>query len=318
MPRMNGLTTLSLATLFTTVLAAASAQAQGINQAGPETAQPINAQPGTINYVEGHAALDGRAVTPRTNRDGGALPVMTTGQTLSTADGRAEVLLTPGVFLRIDHDTTVKMISPNLTKTEVEIDRGRADLEVDALYKQNDLLVDEGTTQTKVLENGLYEFDSASVAGGSVRVFDGKVAVSSGPEAKWIDVRGSHELALGGIAGKPLHFDRIAAEDDLYSWSSLRASYLGRANANLLGAEYAGAPGLYPGWAWDPYVAGYTWLPYDGFLYSPFGFGFYSPAFFYGGLGYYGGGFYRGGYGYGGGFHGGVAGGGFHGGGGRR
>jgi hypothetical protein len=101
--------------------------------------------------------------------------------------------------------------------------------------------------------------------------------------------------------------------------SDLRADYLGQANYGLLQAEYAGAPGIYPGWAWDDAFYGYTWLPSDGFLYSPFGFGFYSPGFFYGGgFGYYHG--FRGGYGYrggyGGGFHGAAIGGGFHGGGG--
>ncbi len=296
MPRLKAALLLSLATLF------APAFAQGTNPA----------RPGTVNYVEGHAALDGRAVSQ--NAIGNI--AMNTNQTLSTADGRVEVLLTPGVFLRLDHDSTLRMVSPDLTHTEVALDRGRADLEVDALYKQNDLRVDEGTTQTKILKNGLYEFDGAAR---ELKVFDGKAAVSPAENApRWTEVKGGHELALTGDLTKPRDFNKDAAEDDLYNWSSLRADYLGRANASLLAAGYAGAPGIYPGWAWDPGFFGYTWLPADGFLYSPFGFGFYSPVVFYGGgfgyRGFYGGGF-RGGYG--GGFHG-AAVGGFHSGGGRR
>jgi hypothetical protein len=298
MPRLKLALFLSLATLF------APAFAQGTNPA----------RPGTLNYVEGHVALGGRAVSP--NAIGSI--AMDTNQTLSTSDGRVEVLLTPGVFLRLDHDTTLKMISPNLTQTEVELDRGRAELEVDALYKQNDLLIDDGTNQTKILKNGLYEFDAVP---GQLKVFEGKAAVSPAQNApKAIDVRGGHELALNGEFGKERGFDKSATEsgDQLYSWSSLRADYLGQANESLLQQEYAGAPGIYPGWAWDPWFDGYTWLPYDGFLYSPFGFGFYSPGFFYGGGFRYGG--YRGGYA--GGFNGRAAGGfsggggGFHGGGG--
>jgi hypothetical protein len=290
MPRLKAALILSLATMFT------PAFAQGT---GP--AAPGNARPGTINYVEGNAALDGRAVTPSMTGYAAINP----GQTLSTADGRAEILLTPGVFLRVGHNATVKMISPDLTRTEVEIDRGRADLEVDALYPQNDLLIDQGTAQTKMLKTGLYEFDATAR---DLKVFEGKAAVSPAQNAnKWIDVKGGHELALTAEATKPHGFDKDHTEagDDLYNWSSLRASYLGQANASLLSQEYAGAPGLYPGWAWDPYAFDYTWLPADGFLYSPFGFGFYSPAFFYGGgFGFYGG--FRGGFG---GFHGGYGGG---------
>jgi hypothetical protein len=300
MPRSNALFALSLATLFTpfALQQSAVAQQQGMNPA----------RPGTLNYVEGHVALGSRAVTPRAI----GYAAMAKDQTLSTADGRAEVLLTPGVFLRLGHDTTVKMVSPDLVHTEVAVLSGKADLEVDCLFKQNDLRIDEGATQTKIVDTGLYEFAASPAPG--LKVFDGKAAVSPAQNAKWITVRGGHELALIATPGKPHGFNKDAAEDDLYRWSDLRADYLGQANAGLLQAEYAGAPGIDPGWAWDDAFFGYTWLPYDGLFYSPFGFGFYSPAFFCGGgFAYYGG--LRGGFG---GFRGAAAGGGFHGGGGRR
>jgi len=301
MPRSNALLALSLATLFTPLAF------------GQQSMNP--ARPGTLNYVEGHVALGSHAVTPRAI----GYAALAKDQTLSTADGRAEVLLTPGVFLRLDHDTTVKMVSPDLVHTEVAVLSGKADLEVDYLYKENDLRVDEGAAQTKIIDTGLYEFAASPAT--QLRVFDGKAAVSPAQNAKWITVHGGHELALTTTPGKPHGFNKDAAEDDLYKWSDLRADYLGQANEGLLQAEYAGAPGIYPGWAWDDVAYGYTWLPYDGFLYSPFGFGFYSPAFFYGGgFGYYGG--FRGGYGgfrggFGG-FRGAAVGGGFHGGGGHR
>jgi hypothetical protein len=305
MPRLNPALVLSLATLFSPL--AFAQQQQEMNPA----------RPGTLNYVEGHVALGSHAVTPRSI----GYATLAKDQTLSTADGRAELLLTPGVFLRLGHDTTVKMVSPDLIHTEVALLSGKADLEVDYLFKQNDLRIDEGATQTKIVDHGLYAFDASP---SRLMVFDGKAAVSPSQNARWITVHGGHELALTAAPGKPQGFNKDASEDDLYKWSDLRADYLGQANASLLQTEYAGAPGLYPGWAWNGAYAGYTWLPYDGFLYSPFGFGFYSPAFFYGGgFGYYGG--FRGGYGGfrsagfsgrgfgGGGFHGG----GFHGGGGR-
>jgi hypothetical protein len=85
-----------------------------------------------------------------------------------------------------------------------------------------------------------------------------------------------------------------------------------------------------PGWYWNPYFTAWSWLPGDGFFYSPFGYPFFSPGYVvyarYGGFGFrsgFGGRAgvspapsFRGGGFAGGGFQGG--GGGFHGGGGRR
>ena len=88
--------------------------------------------------------------------------------------------------------------------------------------------------------------------------------------------------------------------DGLYRWSSLRSEYLGEANLELA-SEYAGNAGFAPGWAWDPYFYGYTWLPGDGLFWNPFGWGFYSPYYIWGGGFIYGRGF-RGGFGYGGGY----------------
>ena len=51
---------------------------------------------------------------------------------------------------------------------------------------------------------------------------------------------------------------------------------------------------------WDPWMMDYTWLPYDGIFMDPFGFGFYSPWYLYGG------GFIYPGYGFRGGYYGGY------------
>jgi hypothetical protein len=316
MPRLKAIMLLSLATS----LFVPAALAQNTN----------TARPGTINYVEGQVNLNGQSLT---SQSVGAAEIAP-GQTVTTQIGKAEVLLTPGVFLRLDDNSAVTMVSPDLTKTEVQLDRGRAEIEVDLLYKQNALLVDQGPAQTKLLKNGLYEFDATA---NTVRVFDGEAAVSPSPTAKkWITVKEHHQFAINGSPSKPQDFNaELASNDDpLYSWSKLRADYLGQANLNLA-ESYAGDPGFYPGWFWDSALYGYTWLPYDGLFWSPFGYGFYSPWYLYGGGfiypgygfrgGYYGGYGYHGGYGdfgfrgggYGG-FGGGFGGGGFHGGGGGR
>ena len=320
MPRFKVLL-LSLATL--------SAFAYG------ENANP--ARPGTLNYIEGQASIEGHQLTSSSVGNTELDP----GQSISTANGKAEVLLTPGVFLRLGADTTVQMVLRDLTKTEVKLVEGHADVEVDQIYKQNVLLVDMPNGQTQLLKHGLYNFDAGN---STVRVFDGQAAVYPGADPqtnlKPIEVKGDHQLALNGEPAKPQHFNKDLAEDDLYNWSSLRSQYLGEANVNLA-EEYAGYPGFYPGWYWAGGPFGYTWLPGNDLFWSPFGYGFYSPYYLYGGgfiYGRYGHGIYpyRGGYGYAGGrsfagnsrafahspsssgFGGGGFGGGFHGGGGGR
>jgi len=304
MPRLRATMLLSLATS----LLVPAALAQTTN----------TARPGTINYVEGQASLNDQPLTSRSVGTAEIAP----GQTVSTMNGKAEVLLTPGVFLRLGDNSAVTMVSPDLTKTEVQIDRGTAEVEVDQLYKQNDLLIDQGPAQAKLLKNGLYEFN---LAANTIRVFDGEAAVSPSQSArKWITVKDHHQLAINGEPGKTQDFngEQAANNDPLYAWSKLRADYLGQANLNLA-EEYAGAPGFDPGWFWDPGLYAYTWLPGDGLFWSPFGYGFYSPLYLYGGGSIYPGYGYRGdygfhgGYGYeGGGFRGGFSGGGFRGGGG--
>ena len=59
--------------------------------------------------------------------------------TLSTDSGKAEVLLTPGVFLRIGENSQIRMISPSLTNTQVEVTKGEAMLEVADFLKDNNI-----------------------------------------------------------------------------------------------------------------------------------------------------------------------------------
>jgi len=272
------------------------------------------ARPGTINYIEGSALVSGEPVTQKSV---GTLS-LDPGQVLSTGQGHAEVLLTPGIYLRLDNDSAVKMLSPGLTLTQLELEKGRAAVEVDEIHPQNDVQILEAGVPTQLLKTGLYEFNADdSVA----QVLKGEAAALVAPN-KWVTIKGSHQLVLDeGPAVKSQHFNQDADKDELYNWSSLRSEYLSEANGQL--SAYYGSAGSAPGWYWDPWLFGYTFIaPYP--FYSPFGWGFY-PFGYYGGIGYYGRGrYYAHGYAarayagsrgsFGGGFHGGGGfAGGFHG-----
>jgi hypothetical protein len=226
------------------------------------------ALPGTINYVEGQAQVGSEMLN---SKSVGSADLQT-GQTLSTEKGRTELLLTPGVFLRLDNNSSAKMLSPSLTDTRVEIEKGRAIVEVAELHKQNNIEIAEDGTSTRLLKNGIYEFDADN---GQVKVFDGKAQVED--KDNGVELKGGREFALNSDTPlKAKKFDRKQSEDDFYNWNSLRSEYESEANLQTAAVVPSGFVG--PGWWWDPYFSAYTFIPGNGYFISPFGWGFYSPA----------------------------------------
>jgi len=202
------------------------------------------------------------------------------GQTLATAAGKAEILLTPGVFLRVGSNSTVTMISPNLTDTHVGIVSGHAMVEVDEIHPENNIRVTQEGMTVRLVKTGLYDFNQRQ---NEMRVFDGKAVVKNND--KQITVKGGHEFnSSSGARRKAVKFDKKNYEDaDLYRWSSLRSAYVAEANVDAAGL-YADSgygpwgPGWWgAGWYWDPWFDAFTFIPGDGIFFSPFGWGFYSP-----------------------------------------
>jgi len=242
------------------------------------TANQNPAVPGTLNYVEGQVSIGDQPLTAKsigsTNLE--------TGQSIETQNGKAEILLTPGVFLRVGDNSSVKMLSPSLTYTEVDVTRGQAMVEVAEIRPENDLRVMEDGAATQLQKTGLYGFDANTR---QVRVFDGQATVLEGDEH--VKVKGSHEVTLDTPGKlKARKFDKNDFEQsDLYRFSSLRSSYLAEANTNAARIYVANGwygPGwIGAGWYWDPWFSAYTFIPADGIFYSPFGWGFYSPLLVY-------------------------------------
>jgi hypothetical protein len=239
------------------------------------------AMPGTLNYVEGQASMSGQTLDSKAI--GSAQ--LQAGQNLTTQNGKAEILLTPGVYLRLGDNSTARMISGDITNTQVALNQGEAMLEVDEIYPQNNIRISQPEASTRVLKTGLYDFDAN---GHWVRVFDGKAEVST--RDRETTVKGGHEVALNADPNAKLKAERfnkneVAQNDDLYRWSSLRSEYLSQANvdtARIYVADGWYGPGWWgPGWYWDPWFDGFTFLPGAGFFYNPFGWGFYSPLMVY-------------------------------------
>ena len=248
------------------------------------------ALPGTLNYIEGQASVGDQTLTSKSIGSVELQP----GQSLSTGNGKAEILLTPGVFLRVGDNSTVKMVSSNLTNTEADLVKGQATVEVAEIHPYNMLRIGENGATTQMMKNGFYAFDADH---DQVRVLKGEANVQYDDQN--VQVKGERVLDLSTSGRlKTTKFDKNVYEtSDLYRFSYLRSQYLAEANVDVARNYYAGGPGWYgAGWYWNPWFAGYTWIPGDGILYSPFGWGFYSP-WYVGYAPYYGFG-YRRGFGY--------------------
>ena len=251
----------------------------------------IQAVPGTLNYVEGQVTIAGRPVTPNSVGSVQLAP----NQALAVERGKAEILLTPGVFLRLGDNSAVRFISGDLADIRVELLGGEAIVEANQVFKDSNIHVLLDGASVKLVKHGLYKFSAPS---GQVAVLDGKVEVQRGDQH--VDLKKGHELLVANAQWKPSKFDTegVVQQDPLYAWSRLRSEYDAEASLQSASLVATGGPDWWgPGWYWNPGWDMYSYLPGEGILYSPFGWPYYSPGFVYLSPGF-------GRYGYGRGFYG--------------
>jgi hypothetical protein len=281
----------------------------------------ISTHSGVVQYVEGRVYLADKLVEPKF----GQFPDIKENQEFRTADGRAEILLTPGVFLRLGENSSIRMISTSLTDTRVEVLSGSAMVESTEIPKDNAVQLVYKRDRISLEKQGLYRLDTEPAR---FAVYEGEASVTD--SASQLTVHGGKSVSLAGGALTAENFDRKPDDQDaLYRWSDRRASYVAQANIASASAvsgssggygnyggygSYGGYgygaydpayglgsglgyglfgynPLFLGGWAFNPMFGMYTYVPYSGFGYSPFGYMYYSPATVayapvYGGSGY--------------------------------
>jgi hypothetical protein len=226
--------------------------------------------PGIVNYSEGQVVLDGKTLAA----DAARSAVVAPGQVLQTEKGRAEVLLTPGVFLRIGENSAVKIEAVSGQDVRLELLRGEALVEVDQMVRGRRLdLIDKGA-DARLERSGVYRFNASEPA---IAVYFGRVRVED--DRRGISLRPGQELPLNGASAlRPQKIAR-AETDALYAWSKSRAGYASQVSEwtgeNLLGLD--GQPKYGNGWYWSPWYKSWAFVPEKGYVLSPFGYGFYAP-----------------------------------------
>jgi len=227
----------------------------------------ISAKAGFINFKSGQ-------VTVPAGPDGNPARQLSEGQGVSTGFGRAEILLAPGSFFRLDHGSEARLISSKLTHAQVELVSGAASLEVNELPKKSLIEVFWRGHAVPVTRNGLYRFEAAddrlrlSVRSGKLKVAGGKTTVKSG---RFV------ELSPEGVYSAAMKFNR-KDQDDFDSWASTRSYSLAAASFSAANSLYnRRGYGFRSGlWYWLPGSSFFTYVPYRECL-SPWGFSYYSP-----------------------------------------
>ena len=233
----------------------------------------ISAKSGLIHYVEGRVFLGDQQVESKF----GNFPDIKENQEVRTEEGRVEILLTPGVFLRLGENSAIRLVTNRLIDTRVEFLAGSALVEADELLKDNGVTIVYKDYAIQLQKKGVYRFDSDPAA---LRVYDGEVLAQY--DGKSEEIRQGRLLEMNGgfVTAK---FDKDKDTDELYTWSRRRSEYL--AMANVSAAKSISDSGMYWGgnnWFWNPYFNMYTFIPGSGVCYNPFGYALWSPYSVYG------------------------------------
>jgi hypothetical protein len=233
--------------------------------------QMISAKAGLINVVEGQAIVDGKPLVTKPSEFTQLKP----GSLLETGEGRSEVLLSPGSYLRLGENSAIRLTSDRISDPRLEYVRGLILVQCDQLMNDEAITVTAGQLKIALVKRGNYEIGGDPAA---VKVFEGEARVDRGGQAQV--VKKAQLLALDGVA-VPQKFD-ASRGDPLYRWARRRAEYLAVANYSAANQLTNSRRSINSNsWMWDPYYGMFTFIPCDGVVRSAFGLTFWSPRAYY-------------------------------------
>jgi len=289
--KLSGQAVLTIATLG---LGAFSALAQPV----------ISAKSGMISRAEGEVFIGETAI----EESQATFPEVKENAVLRTQHGRAEVLLTRGVYMRVGESASFKMLTNRLIDTRLEVLTGSAVVEADEIVKDNNLTILAGEATVAVNKHGLYRFDMST---GTIKVFDGTASVAINGETVLV---GAGRM-LKVEAGKPV-IEKFNKEetDALDNWSKRRAEQIARANPSSAKQVYDAGCGPYANgtygngrngngrygtsnwaavnntnptspcydpcnsWRYNPWYGLVTYIPCGTNIYSPYGYRYWAPG----------------------------------------
>lgn len=182
----------------------------------------ISTHSGVVHYFEGEVSLSGQPLQSHL----GTFPVVPQGGELRTAKGRAEVLLTPNVFIRIGENSAIRLLANTLADTRVELLSGAAIVDSDEPTSGTSVTLIYKNWSMRFPEQGTYRIDSDPPR---LWVIQGKADVSAGDHAAALAVGQGMCLPFASV----LVADRFFTQpDDMLSmWADGRRQSISADNA---------------------------------------------------------------------------------------
>lgn len=202
----------------------------------------------------------------------GRFPDIGEGNELRTALGRAEVLLTPGVFLRMDENSSIRLVSSKFSDTQVELLTGSAIVEVTEAAPDTAVKLTYKTWQMRIPQKGVYRIDTEPPR---VRTYQGEVEVAASGRPDAVTVREGEALPLAEVlVPEP---SASYGNDDFKLWAMNRSQAISADNTISAGIVDDPSQMDSSGMA----TGGYTYFPMTGIpsldIGNPYGLSFWSP-----------------------------------------
>jgi len=215
--------------------------------------------------MTGEVSINGVPVNPIDT----ASVTIEVGRRIRTGQGMAEILLSPGSFLRLGKASELTLETVGTREIRARLQRGEA--LVEALDSGAGLTIEQSGVTAIVRNPGLYEFNQKRSI---VAVYAGRARLNKDDQ---------EFVATAGIGVGTSHFRVFRTSPDpgntLLSWSRSRSERLSWASRLSAQENSGGARSLGPRWLWDPWSASYTFLSASGFVIGPFGWPYFSSGY---------------------------------------
>jgi hypothetical protein len=182
----------------------------------------ISTRSGTVHFFEGAVYLDNRPLEFHQ----GKFASVPQGGELRTEDGRAEVLLTPGVFVRIGERSAIRMVANELSDTRVELLRGSVIVDSSEPSSGTSVTLIYKSWSVRFLDEGSYRIDSAPPR---LWVLQGKAKVSTDNNKNAPSVGQGMDLPFAAVLVPERSPD--PPQDALSTWAEGRQQSISADNA---------------------------------------------------------------------------------------
>jgi len=238
------------------------------------------------------------------------------GDRMGTTDGRAEIYLGNGNYVRLDNETKLDLLTlPDKTSELIRIRvwTGHIYFRVRGLEEEKNIEIHTPDVSIYVLDNGLYRIDVRQGSETEIFVYEGMLEAAGEADSILINNEQRVEVVTGRFTSQPTRFYAVA-EDSFDRWSEHRDSQISKRMAKVYLPEeledYEYELSTYGEWVympsygnvwvpggidpyWRPYYhgrwtwlsrCGWTWVPYEPWGWCTYHYGRWHWRY---GLGWY-------------------------------